>query len=399
MKNDTVKKFSFAIFRNVIAMGLVSFFTDISSEMCFALLPTFVLGLPGGTRALLGILEGLAQAVSYGIRAISGVFSDRIRKRKVIIFIGYALSSVVKPFWFAASTALESLYVRVVDRVGKGIRTSPRDALLSESVPEEHWGFSFGLHRTMDQVGAIAGPFLGATLLFFGFTIRKIFLFSAIPGAIAVIVIIFLVKERQITPFDSGWSPDVSRGGIRSLFEGRLPLYLLFAGIFSVGAFNIAFIQVRAMDAGMSGEIVSLVFGVAALSHTLLAIPAGLLGDKIGKVKVLIFGYGLFFVSVLLFLTPFVAPAFIFFLAAVYGAYQGIGETIEKAFVPSFAPKELRATAYGTYYLVEGGAYFISNAVFGMLWEYVDVTTACSFSLIMSAIGIIGMIVFFRKGK
>jgi MFS family permease len=149
----------------------------------------------------------------------------------------------------------------------------------------------------------------------------------------------------------------------------------------------------------MSAALIPVVFAVAAITHVLLAMPAGALADKIGRAKVLIMGYGLFIVTVLLFSTSIVAPAFIFLLAGIYGAYQGIGETLEKAMVPSFAPSDLRASAYGVYYLVEGVAFFIANAVFGTLWEYVNITTACTYSLILAIIGMVGMIIFFGRGK
>ena len=139
--------------RNVFALGFVSFFTDISSEMCFSLLPTFILGLPGSSRAMLGLIEGVAEALSYGLRAISGVFSDKFRKRKAVILVGYSLSNVVKPLFATAQSALDAFVIRVADRVGKGVRTAPRDALLSETVSDKRRGAAFGLHRTLDQTG------------------------------------------------------------------------------------------------------------------------------------------------------------------------------------------------------------------------------------------------------
>ncbi len=154
--------------RNVYALGFVSFFTDVSSEMVFSLLPVFILGLPGSSKALLGLIEGTAEALSYGMRAVSGVFSDKFRKRKAIILIGYGLSNVVKPLFAVASSALDAFVIRVADRVGKGVRTAPRDALISESVPEGRRGVAFGLHRTLDQTGAIVGPLAASAILFLG---------------------------------------------------------------------------------------------------------------------------------------------------------------------------------------------------------------------------------------
>jgi MFS family permease len=146
--------------RNIFALGFVSFFTDLSSEMVFSILPTFLLGLPGSSKAILGFIEGVAQALSYALRSVSGVFSDKFRKRKLMVLLGYGLSNVVKPLFAIAKAPLDVLIIRVSDRVGKAVRTSPRDVLLAESVSEKHRGAAFGLHKTLDQAGAIVGPML-----------------------------------------------------------------------------------------------------------------------------------------------------------------------------------------------------------------------------------------------
>jgi len=153
------KKKNSGLYGNVLSLGFVSFFTDISSEMVFSILPSFILGLPGAGYAVLGLIEGLAEFLSYALRSISGIFSDKFRRRKLIVLIGYAFSTLTKPLFAVASTAFDVLVVRVSDRVGKAVRTSPRDALLSESVPEEQMGNVFGIHRTLDQLGAILGPY------------------------------------------------------------------------------------------------------------------------------------------------------------------------------------------------------------------------------------------------
>jgi len=163
-------------FRNVLALGFVSFFTDISSEMCFSILPSFLLGLPGASRALLGLIEGLAEGLSYGMRSVSGIFSDRYRRRKVMVLIGYAVSNIIKPVFSVAQSAADVLIIRVGDGIGKAVRTSPRDALLSESVSDQKMGTAFGIHRTLDQTGAILGPLLASALMIYaGFTVRDIF--------------------------------------------------------------------------------------------------------------------------------------------------------------------------------------------------------------------------------
>lgn len=382
-------------FRNVLALGFVSFFTDVSSEMCFSILPTFILGLPGATRSILGVIEGLAEALSYGMRAVSGVFSDRIRRRKAIVFVGYAFSNIVKPFFAVAKTALDALVVRVGDRVGKGIRTSPRDALLSESISKERLGTAFGLHRTLDQLGAILGPALATILMFFiGLTTRDVFWLSFIPGLIALIILLMFVKERVGKPVGQA---KLLRG-VGNLLGGRFPLLLIIVGLFSLGAFNFSFILLKAREAGVSDTLIPLVYAVINVSHTAIAIPAGILSDKIGKEKVLILGYGSFLASALFLLIPLGKPFYAFLIALVYGAYIGIIETVQRALVPGYAPGDLRGTAYGLYYLVVGSAFFVANTVFGTMWDYMSLEAAVSYSAITSLIAIGGMMIFIRRG-
>jgi MFS family permease len=379
--------------RNLFALGFVSFFTDMSSEMVFSLLPTFLLGLPGSSRAVLGLIEGTAEALSYALRAVSGFFSDKFRKRKIFILLGYALSNAVKPFFAVARVPFDVFVIRITDRVGKAVRTSPRDALLSESISEKRRGAAFGLHRTLDQAGAIVGPVVASTaMLILGFTIRDIFLLSLIPGAIALFIILFLVKERV----SKSTSEFKLLEGVKSVLKGNFSLLLIIVGVFSLGAFDFSFVLLNAQESGIAGSLIPLVYAVVNVAHTAIAIPAGVLSDRVGKEKVMVFGYGIFLSTALLFLLP--AGVYVALLVAVvYGAYVGIVETIQRALIPDYVEKNLKGTAYGIYYLVVGSAFFVSNAVVGTLWEYFGSSVASAYSVTLSAIAIIAMIVFVRK--
>jgi MFS family permease len=394
-KPEAEEKVEKSSLRNVFALGFVSFFTDMSSEMVFSILPTFLLGLPGSSRAILGLIEGTAEALSYALRAVSGVFSDKFRKRKVFVLVGYALSNAVKPFFAVARSPLGVFVVRVTDRVGKAVRTSPRDALLSESVSETRQGSAFGLHRTLDQAGAIVGPVVASTvMLVLGFTIRDVFWLSLIPGTIALFILLFVVKERAAK----------SAGefhlfaGIKSVLNRNFSLLLVVVGIFSLGAFNFSFVLLNAKEAGIVDSFIPIVYAIVNVAHTAIAIPAGVLSDNVGKERVMVLGYIIFFFTALMIMLP--KSGFNAFLVAVFfGAYIGIVETIQRALIPDYVKKDLKGTAYGLYYLLVGSAFFVSNAVVGALWDYFGSSGASIYSTVLSAAAILAMLIFVRKKK
>ena len=392
-KKADEKKVERSSVRNLFALGFVSFFTDMSSEMVFSLLPTFLLGLPGSSRAVLGLIEGTAEALSYALRAVSGIFSDKFRKRKMFILVGYALSNAVKPLFAVARVPFDVFVIRVSDRVGKGVRTSPRDALLCESVSEKRRGAAFGLHRTLDQAGAIVGPVIASTaMLILGFTVRDIFWLSLIPGSIALFIILFLVKERA----GKSTSEFKLLAGIKSALKGNFSLLLIIVCIFSLGAFNFSFVLLNAQEAGIADSLIPLVYAAVNVAHAAIAIPAGVLSDRVGKEKVMVLGYGVFLSTTLLILLP--ATGYVALLVAVfYGAYIGVVETVQRALIPDYVGEKLRGTAYGIYYLVVGSSFFVSNAVVGSLWEYFGSSVASSYSIILSVIAIVAMLLFVRK--
>ena len=382
--------------RNIFALGFASFFTDMSSEMVFSLLPTFLLGLPGASIAILGFIEGTAEALGYVLRSVSGIFSDKFRRRKLFVLAGYGVSNAVKPLFAIARAPFDVFVIRVTDRVGKAVRTSPRDALLSESVSEKRRGAAFGLHRALDQTGAIVGPVIATTaMLVIGLTIREVFWLSLIPGAIALLILLFVVKERV--------SKAVGEfhllAGIKAVLKGNFSWLLVIVGIFSLGAFNFSFILLNARDAGIADSFIPLVYAAVNVAHVAIAIPAGVLSDRIGKEKVMILGYGTFLSSVMLILFLPISGFNAFLVAVFYGAYFGIIETVQRALVPEYVDRNLVGTAYGIYYLVVGSAFFVSNAVVGSLWEYFGASIASTYSIVTSVVAIAFMILFLYKKR
>jgi MFS family permease len=244
--------------RNVTILGIVSFFTDFSTEMISGMLPSFIVTELGASKALLGGIEGSAELVSYAFRLVSGSLSDKLRRRKIFILFGYGLSTISKPFFSVSLNWIDVLIVRISDRIGKGVRTTPRDALISDSITETTSGKAFGIHRSLDQSGAIAGPIAGYALLQF-FDVRDIFILSLIPGVIAIITLVFFVKEVI--------GKDTTKGMQRNflyLLKQNKPftILLLITGIFGLGAYNFSFVLLKSSDLDVIESSIPLVYGL-----------------------------------------------------------------------------------------------------------------------------------------
>lgn len=389
--------------RNVVALGLVSFFTDFSTEMIVGILPLFIVTNLGAPRAILGGIEGSAELISYAFRMVSGSLSDKVGKRKIFVLAGYALSTISKPFFAIITGWLGAFAVRAADRTGKGLRTAPRDALIADSIPESISGKAFGIHRTIDQMGAIVGP-IAAFALLQVMDIRGIFLVSLIPGAIAVIILIFIVKEVVIKKRLSSTNTATVFSNFGNVLKGNRPfvILLIISGVFSLGAFNYSFILLKASDLGINKNVIPLVYAVINISHTAIGIPSGLLADKIGKEKVLIIGYVFFAVSSVLmveFTTAGGGNSFLYayVLASIFGIYIGISETLQRAIIPRYIPPVLRGTAYGIYNLVIGSGFFVSNVAFGYLWDNFNLSIAILYSILFTFTAIIAMALFIKK--
>lgn len=380
--------------KNIYALGFVSFFTDVSSEMVFALLPLFLTGPIGASRTLLGLIEGMGEMLGYTVRMGSGALSDRSQKRKPLVALGYSLSAASKPFFGAAAGWVDAFVVRSLDRVGKGVRTAPRDALISESAPEAKVGRAFGIHRTMDQAGAIVGPALAFALFpYIGFS--GVFYASLLPGAVAVALLVLFVKER-LAPSSSSRSRSVSANVRAVLSQRKFVALLAIMAVFGIGAFNFSFVLVRASDLGVPEGSVALVYLVINAAHAAIGYPAGILADKAGKEKMLALAYGVFAASAFLMLASAnAAQAYV--LAVVYGAYVGLAETVQRAVIPRYVSAEHRGTAYGLYNLVAGFSFLAANVVFGFLLDSSGIGLAATYSMITSALAAAAMIAFIIK--
>jgi len=380
--------------RNVYAMGLVSFFTDFSTEMILGILPFFIVVGLGASRAVLGTIEGSAELVSYAFRIVSGSISDKTTKRKPFIIAGYVLSTISKPFFSASSGWLDAFAVRATDRIGKGLRTPPRDALIADSVSIENAGKAFGFHRTLDQAGAIVGPLVAFALLQF-IDIRGVFIMSLIPGAIAVLILIFVVKEVVIKKHPTA----NIFANMKQVVHGNKPfvMLLVISCIFSLGAFNFSFVLLKASDMGVEKNFIPIVYAVINIAHTIIGIPSGFLADRIGKEKVLLIGYGVFGISTVLMVILSGNALYAYLLAGVFGVYMGISETVQRAVIPRYVSSELRGTAFGIFSIVIGAGFFVGNVLFGFLWDNSGLASAVMYSVILTLIAMCSMIGFLRK--
>lgn len=359
-----------------------------------SILPFFVVNTLGLSREILGAIEGSSELTSYAFRMVSGSLSDKMGKRKIFVLAGYGLSTISKPFFAVTHGWLDVILVRNSDRVGKGLREAPRDALIVDSVPESKLGKAFGLHRMIDQMGGIAGPIMAFFLIEL-IDIRGIFLVSLIPSVLAVIILIFFVKEIVIKKqTDKTVFSNVSM----LIRKNRWFVFLLvIGGIFGIGSFNFSFILLKASDMGVSKDFVPLVYAVINVTYSLMSIPSGILSDKIRKEFVLILSYGVFILSALLMILLAGNSLFAYVIALVFGTYLGISETARSAIIPRYVPQDLRGTAFGLFSVVTGGTFFVGNVLFGFLWDHYGLIQAVTYSMIVTSIAIFGLLCMIRK--
>ncbi len=380
--------------RNIFALGFVSFFTDVSSEMVLSLLPTFIVSLPGSSVFFLGIIEGVAEAFGYGMRAISGFFSDKLGKRKSIVLAGYGLSNIIKPFFGIANSTIEAFTIRILDRVGKGVRTAPRDALICDSTSEENRGAAFGLHRTLDQAGAILGPLLASGLLIIiGYSIREVFWISIVPGLAALIILIFVVNEhscKKETKFKF-------LKGLRIVAKGKFLWLLVIVSVFSLGAFNFSFVLLYGSEVGISSEFIPLLFALVNVAHVAVAIPAGLLADRIGKERMLFVGYTVFLAVTLAIAIGPTNYVMALGVALLFGLYQGIVNTVTRAVIPKYVKTNTVGTAYGIYYLLSGFSFLLANLIMGTLWNSYGPNLSVLYSATLATASLLGFAFFLNR--
>ena len=357
--------------RNVWAVSLTSFFMDISSEMVINLLPLFLANVLGVRISLIGLIEGIAEATSSLVKVFSGWFSDRVGERKWLAVVGYGISTLAKPFFYFAQTWGQVLAVRWADRVGKGIRTAPRDALVADSIDEKQRGLAFGFHRAADSGGAMVGLLIALGVIWAAQeaavklgrdTFQTVVLVSLVPAVLAVLVLAFGARDVPVSGERA--RPKITLRGLGKPFL----IFLVIVGIWDLGNSSDAFLVLRAQSLGTS--LVGIMFMLITFNfvYAVVSMPAGALSDRIGRRKVIIGGwlaYAVIYFGFAMAETSWQA----WLLYASYGLYYGMAYGTSKAMVADLVPPELRGTAYGTYNAVLGILDLPASLIAGILWQ------------------------------
>lgn len=357
--------------RNVILLGVVSFFADVSSEMAYPFIPIFLTSVLGAPVAAVGAIEGIAESTASLMKLASGWWSDRVQRRLPLVVAGYGLAAVAKVLLALAAAWPFVLLARFVDRFGKGLRGSPRDALIGDSAPPELRGRAFGLHRSMDTAGAVVGPLLALALASaLNEDLRTVFLIAAVPGFLGVLAL-FLVREPRRIERSAPASTPSKVLPIVGPMPRPLLLFIAASLVFAIGNSSDVFLLLRARDLGMSTTLVVLAYVVYNFVYMLAAYPVGILSDRIGRRGVFVVGLTTFAATYLGF-ALITGAAMVWPLFALYGLYMAATDGIGKALITDMAPTERRASAIGLHGMITGFGTLAASLLAGQLWDHVS---------------------------
>jgi len=362
--------------RGIWVLGFVSLFMDISSELVHSLLPIFMTTVLGASMVTVGIIEGFAEGIAAATKVFSGAVSDYFRKRKLLAVIGYALGALTKPIFPLATTIGLVFGARFVDRLGKGIRGAPRDALIADITPPPLRGEAYGLRQALDSVGAFVGPLLAVIfMLFFANDIKAVLWVAVIPAFIAVFLLIVLLREPK-----SAESSSSSKNHLTLRDAKRLPfrywLVVMLGAVFTLARFSEAFLILRAQDVGLAITYVPAIMIVMNIVYSLFAYPAGVAADRLSARKLLVFGLGLLVVADVL-LALAVSPSLAFLGVVFWGLHMAFTQGLLSKLVADTAPSELRGTAFGVFNLASGGALLLASVIAGSLWSIYGASVYC----------------------
>ncbi|MDO8715420.1 MAG: MFS transporter [Dehalococcoidales bacterium] len=391
---------------NVFFLGLTSLLTDMSSEMIFTLLPLFLSNVLGASTAIIGLIGGLSDSTEAVLRIFSGWLSDKIHRPKLLTVLGYSLATVAKPFMLLASSWAAVTAIRMTDRVGKGIRNSPRDALLADSVSGSKRGHGFGLRQAMDTTGAVLGLSLAAVIIYSvqgdgpvltRESYRWLVLGGIIPAVLSVVVLqIFVQEKRTVKSHSTCRQEDSSSSCPPTPFSLKFKIFLAIIGFFTLGKFSDFFIILRAQNIDVSLIQVVMMLVLFNITYALSALPMGILSDKVGRKRLIILGWSIYALIYLGFALAS-SPWHIWLLFAGYGLYFGAFEGVGKAFVADLAPEDRRGTAYGLYNGVTSLALLPASLVAGWLWDSINPSAPFYFGAGIAFLAMLGMVFLVKE--
>jgi len=377
---------------NIVLLGLVSFFTDISTEMIYPILPLYLTSALGASPAIIGIIEGIAESLASIIKLVSGIIADKFGNKKRLAFIGYSSSLVNKIVILFAGTWAGVLLARIIDRFGKGIRTAPRDALIAESAGKSGLGRAYGIHKGLDLMGTALGILLAFIILSRNSEdYRKIFLLSLIP-ALAGIACIFFVKDTGRATAGKAFSFKLKT------LDKRFKIFLVFIFIFTLGNSSNAFIILRTVSAGFTPGQSILLYFLFNITASVLSYPVGKLSDKIGRRKILCAGY-LLYALVYFGFALFTDKTIFIALFVVYGFYTALTTASERALVVEIVPETQKASALGLHSAVTGLGLLPASIIAGFLWDYAGVSAPFLFGGTLGLITAAGVFIIFSRRK
>jgi MFS family permease len=374
----------------------VSFLTDAATEMIYPLLPLFLSTVLGANASFIGAIEGAAESTAALLKLASGWWSDKVRKRKPLVVIGYGIATVARPFVAIAQTAGQVLAIRVTDRVGKGIRGAPRDALLAESTSPETRGKAFGFHAAMDNAGAVLGPLMAFVLLrHFDVSLRNVFWLAAIPGALAFIVLVIAVREVEHAPGESAETN--SRIDSRVKLGRRFWIYLAVVFVFTLGNSTDAFLLLRANQLGVAVALAPILWAFLNFVKAALGTWGGELSDRFGRKPLIIAGWTIYALVYFGFARA-THQWHAWALFASYALFYALTEGTEKAFVADLIPKERRGAAFGWFNLAIGLGALPASIIFGAIWDRLGASSAFTFGAVLAMVASAGMFFVIPRG-
>jgi len=388
IKTDNSKKI-FGLGKNVFFTGLTSFFTDTSIKMIYSVMPLFLLSI-GATKTSISLIEGIAESTASLFKAFSGYWSDKIGKNKPFMIIGYGITALVTPLYALAGIPIQVLFLRFFERIGKGLRTAPRDSLISGSVSKNEAGKNFGFHKAMDNSGAIFGPLAAFLLLYFSpLNYSGIFLFATIPAILGVFTIAVFIKEAKVEKKENN-----NKFHFKQLPK-KFYFFLAIVFVFTLGNSADALLLVKTAETGINKSYIPFVYMIFNTVSVFLAIPVGKMSDKVGREKLIIAGFLVYALVYYLFGRFNTIHVFIF-LFMLYGLYSALTDTSQKAMISDIVSKDLKGTGYGLYHAVLGITLLPASLIAGILYDKVNSNAPFYFGAFMALLAAVLMIAFVR---